>query len=67
MAQEKSMRSQAEQRSIELLQQRKDWDGNVEAKEKEIAELKKKVEELKVLLAKAKVMIGKQVVGRRKA
>ena len=40
------MRSQAEQRSIELLQQRKDWDGNVEAKEKEIAELKKKVEML---------------------
>lgn len=46
MMQEKSMRSQAEQRSIELLQQRKDWEGGMESKDAEIAELKKKVEAL---------------------
>lgn len=40
------MRSQAEQRSIELLQQRKDWKGGMESKDAEIAELKKKVEAL---------------------
>lgn len=40
------MRSQAEQRSIELLQQRKDWEGGMESKDTEIAELKKKVEAL---------------------
>lgn len=40
------MRSQAEQRSIELLQQRKDWEGGMESKDTEIAELKKKVEML---------------------
>ena len=40
------MRSQAEQRSIELLQQRKDWEGGMESKDAEIAELKKKVEAL---------------------
>lgn len=40
------MRSQAEQRSIELLQQRKDWEGDMESKDAEIAELKKKVEAL---------------------
>lgn len=40
------MRSQAEQRSIELLQQRKDWESGMESKDAEIAELKKKVEML---------------------
>ena len=40
------MRSQAEQRSIELLQQRKDWEGGMESKDAEIAEMKKKVEAL---------------------
>lgn len=40
------MRTQAEQRSIELLQQRKDWEGSMESKDAEIAELKKKVEGL---------------------
>ena len=44
--QAQSMRSHAEPRSIELLQQRKDWEGGMESKDAEIAELKKKVEAL---------------------
>lgn len=44
--QEKALRSQAEQRSIDLLTERKNWETTVSEREKEIVELKTKLMEL---------------------
>ena len=44
--QEKLLRSQAEQRSIELLTERKNWETTVSERENEIVELKTKIMQL---------------------
>lgn len=41
--QEKALRAQAEQSTVELLTQRKEWNVSLEAKEKEVEELKKSI------------------------
>ena len=47
--QEKSLRSQAEQHSIELLKNRKDWETGLTSRDAQIRELEKKIEELSEL------------------
>ena len=44
--QEKNLRTQAEQRSINLLTERKNWETTISEREKEIVELKSKIMEL---------------------
>lgn len=41
--QEKALRAQAEQSTVMLLTQRKEWNVSLEAKEKEVEELKKSI------------------------
>ena len=47
--QEKSLRSQAEQHSIELLKNRKDWESGLTSRDAQIRELEEKIEELSEL------------------
>lgn len=60
--QEKALRSQAEQGTIELLQQRKEWSTTLEAKVKEVEELKKNIatmeEEQEDITLELKVSVG---------
>lgn len=47
--QEKSLRSQAEQHSIEFLKNRKDWETDLTSRDAQIRELEKKIEDLSEL------------------